>query len=97
MKAKIKGKLYDTDKAFFVHGAAYEIGKDLKEEIIHMNYEGEFFIEKSRIFNVKEDGSGDRLEERLKPISKNAALKKLKILGFGQKNINSLGRLVCFN
>ena len=94
MKATIRGKVYDTENSFLVHGIYETIEKDYREENIYMNFDGEFFMESARIYNV-EERSGRRLESKLKPMSKNAALKKLKKMGFAQANIESIDRLVC--
>lgn len=94
MKAMIRGKVYDTDNSFLVHGIYETVGSDYREENIYMNFDGEFFMESARIRNF-DDRSSRKLETKLKPLSKNQALKKLKILGFAQSNIDSIDRLVC--
>ena len=94
MKATIRGKVYDTDNSFLVHGIYETVDKDYREENVYMNFDGEFFMESARICNF-EDRSSRRLESKLKPMSKNAALKKLKKMGFAQSNIESIDRLVC--
>jgi hypothetical protein len=94
MKATIRGKVYDTENSFLVHGVYETVEKDYREENVYMNFDGEFFIESARICNF-EDRSCRRLETKLKPISKNRALKRLKTMGFASANIESIDRLVC--
>ena len=92
MKAIIKGRFYDTENAFLVHGVYEMVGSDYREENIYMNYEGEFFMELLRIRNF-EDRSMRSAEVKLKPLSKKSALRKLKNFGFAGSNIESLNRL----
>lgn len=94
MKATLRGKSYDTENSFLVHGVYETIEGDYREENIYMDYDGDFFMESARISNV-EDRSNRKFEKKLKPISKNGALKKLKRMGFAKTNIESIGRLVC--
>lgn len=94
MKATIRGKVYDTDNSFLVHGIYETVEKDHREENIYMNFDGEFFMELVRIRNF-EDRSNRKYEAKLKPLSKKGALKKLKVMGFAQSNIDSIDRLVC--
>ena len=92
MKAIIRGRIYDTENAFLVHGVYETAGSDYREENIYMNYDGDFFMELVRIRNI-ENWQKRSSETRLKPISKKSALRKLKNFGFGRSNIESLNRL----
>ena len=92
MKAMIRGRIYDTENAFLVHGVYETAGSDYREENIYMNYDGDFFMELVRIRNI-ENWQKRSSETRLKPISKKSALRKLKNFGFGRSNIESLNRL----
>jgi len=92
MKAIIKGRIYDTENAFLVHGVYETVGSDYREENVYMNYEGEFFMESMRIRNF-EDRSIRSAEVKLKPLSKKSALRKLKNFGFAGSNLESLNRL----
>ena len=94
MKATIRGKVYDTDNSFLVHGVYETVEKDYREENVYMDYDGDFFMESARICNF-EDQSSRKYKAKLKPLSKKEALKKLKVMGFAQSNIDSIDRLVC--
>lgn len=92
MKTIIRGRIYDTENAFLVHGVHESVGSDYREENIYMNYDGEFFMEFLRIRNF-EDRSRLSYESRLKPMSKKSALRKLRSFGYGGSNLGSLNRL----